>query len=69
LQIFDLEDVEVAALGKVPAKAIYTAFTDTLPPPKVEAKFRDMGWIKIWSCQCKTGLPPPAALLARLVGK
>jgi hypothetical protein len=49
LEVFDLEDVEAMALGEVTAKAIYAAFTDTLPPPKVEAKFRVLGWIKIWN--------------------
>jgi hypothetical protein len=60
LEVFDLEDIEVTALGAVTAKSLYAAFTDTLPPPKVEMKFRDLGWRKIWSLLCTVGLPAAA---------
>ena len=40
--------VEVAHPAAVTAKGIYLAFTDTLPPPKVELKFPDYPWPLIW---------------------
>jgi zinc-binding in reverse transcriptase len=60
LEVLDLEDVEAAALGAVEAKSLYAAFTDTLPPPKVEVKHPDIDWRKVWSRLVTPGLPPLA---------
>jgi hypothetical protein len=60
LEVLDLKDVNAAALGAVEAKTLYAAFTDTLPPPKVEAKRPEFDWRKVWSRLVTTGLPPLA---------
>jgi hypothetical protein len=58
--MFDLEDVKAAALGDVEAKTICAAFTDMLPPPKVEIKNRNLGWRKIRIHLVAVGLLPLA---------
>jgi hypothetical protein len=60
LDFLDLDDVDAAALGAVEAKSLYAAFTDTLPPLKVEVKQPEFDWRKVWSRLVSTGLPPLA---------
>ena len=60
--------VEVAHPAAVTAKGIYLAFTDTLPPPKVELKFPDYPWPLIWRRLWRCLLPPEEAdLMFQLV--
>ena len=53
--------VEAAHPVAVTAKGIYLAFTDTLPPPKVEFKFPDYPWPLVWCRLWHRGLPPEEA--------
>ena len=60
--------VEAAHPAVVTAKGIYMAFTDTLPPPKVEFKFPDYPWPLVWRRLWRRGLPPEEAdLIFQLV--
>jgi zinc-binding in reverse transcriptase len=56
-----LEEVYLDQLGAVTAKQIYAAMTETLPPPKVEAKRPELGWRRIWQNLHTVGLPLLAA--------
>jgi hypothetical protein len=64
VEVFELEEVDMAALAAVTAKQLYEAFTTTLPPPKVQTKFPRPGWPKTWSLLTISGLPPTAVDVA-----
>ena len=60
--------VEAASPAAITAKAIYIAFTDTLPPPKVEFKLPDLQWPLVWGRLWRRGLPPEEVdLMFRLI--
>ena len=47
-EAIQLEGVGADGLAAAAAKRIYIAFTDTLPPPKVEAKWPAIQWTDVW---------------------
>jgi hypothetical protein len=44
LEVFDLEEVDTAALAAVTAKSLYSAFSTTFPPRKIETKLPKFDW-------------------------
>ena len=42
-----LGEIQVSNLKKTSAKTLYTGFTSSFPPPKVEEKF-DIDWSQVW---------------------
>jgi hypothetical protein len=58
LEIFALPSVNISNLAAATAKNIYLDLTDAPPSPKVEAKFPDLVWPRIWPRLTTAGLPP-----------
>ena len=54
-----LNDIDVAKLNKVTAKNLYTSFTSTFPPPKVEYKY-NVDWSCVWKRVHSPVLEPQA---------
>ena len=54
-----LGDVDVASLHKVTAKSLYTGFTSSFPPPKVEFKY-EVDWSCVWKRVHSPMLEPKA---------
>jgi hypothetical protein len=57
LEIFALPSINLSNLAAATAKNIYLDLTDAPPSPKVEAKFPDLVWPRIWPRLTTAGLP------------
>jgi hypothetical protein len=58
VELFSFGTVAPNRLAEARSAAIYAAFMDTPPPPKVEAKW-PLDWAIIWRRLWGSGLPPP----------
>jgi hypothetical protein len=56
-EIFASNTVSVSNPERATAVEIYTAFMDTPPPPKVEARL-PLQWDRVWRRLWGSGLPP-----------
>jgi hypothetical protein len=61
LEVFSLPEVSVASLADVTSKYVYSQFTSTLPPPKVESRQPDLPWRIAWARLAGPALSAAAA--------
>jgi hypothetical protein len=61
LEVFSLPEVSVTSLANVTSNYVYTQFTSTLPPPKVESRQPDLPWRIAWARLAGPALSAAAA--------